>query len=450
VTMSRNLFGTDGIRGVPGAFPLDSRTLGEIGCRVARRAGSGGKILLGRDTRESGPWMEARFAEGIRRGGGEAVLGGVLTTPAVAWLARDGGFAAGIAVSASHNPWRDNGIKIFSRDGFKLPDEEEAEMERGLEPPGGEGEAVSASGGLGDVHESFLIRYVEYLASCADAPPGHGARVALDCANGAAFAAGPRLFEKLGFSASVLSASPDGRNINEGCGALHPEALARETAARGALLGAAFDGDADRAVFAGPSGRIYDGDDVLLLLAERWKREGLLAGNAVVGTVMSNAALAERFAAGGIAFRRADVGDRYVLKEMRAMDAVLGGEPSGHVISLRHATTGDGLLTAALVAGIAAREGKSLDELLAGFEKYPQLIVNLRVREKRPLDALPRAREAVREAEAALAAGGRVLVRYSGTEPKVRLMAEGPDEALLRRLLDGVAEAFRAEGVVAE
>jgi phosphoglucosamine mutase len=455
VSRKGSIFGTDGIRGTPRVFPLDSGTLRRLGSSLVelfRARGGRGRVVLGRDTRESGPWVEAQLLDGIASAGGAAELAGVIPTPGVAYLARAKGFDAGIVISASHNPFEDNGVKIFSSDGFKLSDDAEAEIERALAASGtgskGEDQTPpAAAGDPGPESSGFVDAYASFLASTFSEKTPRALSVVLDCAHGAAGAVAPRVFSDLGFEVHAIANNPDGRNINDSCGALHPEGLARAVVEKKARLGVAFDGDADRAVFAGASGRVFDGDDVLYLVAARRGRAGALSHRTVVGTVMTNVALEEKFRQEGITLRRAPVGDRNVLEEMQRTGAVLGGEPSGHVIFLDLATTGDGLLTALQVAGVLAEENASLEDLLAPLEKCPQILKNLRVSSKPPLESLPHVSEAAARAGAALGASGRVLVRYSGTENKVRIMAEGPDAALLERVTEDLAKAFHREGI---
>jgi phosphoglucosamine mutase len=460
----KRLFGTDGIRGVAGEFPLDPPTVARIGAALVRSLiGAGGpppRIVVGRDTRESGPAIERALVEGIRAAGGRVDRGGVLTTPAVACVAREAGYDAGVVVSASHNPYRDNGIKVFSRRGEKLPDALEAAIEREVLDGGGagvrseattarsEGTAGRLEGAAGAAEESgapeaLRARYLDWLRRAL--PPRAslaGRRVVLDCANGAAFSLGPEIFRRLGAETTAINASPDGRNINEGCGALHPEGLAAEVVGRGAHLGLAFDGDADRCLVVDAAGRILDGDYVLYLAARELKRAGGLPGDAVVGTVMSNLWLEKALAAEGIRLLRAPVGDKYVLEEMQRGGHLLGGEQSGHIIFLEKSAAGDGLLTGLLFVDLLGRTGLDLAAWAASVRPCPQVLINVPVRERPPLDSHPRIGPAIRDEERKLGERGRLLVRYSGTEPKARIMVEGEERPLveecasrLRRLI---------------
>jgi phosphoglucosamine mutase len=375
---------------------------------------------------------------------------GVITTPAVAYLARVHGFGAGVVISASHNPWQDNGIKLFGPDGFKLPDATElaieAEIFRHLAAPAAVPELVDAAP---EVNDADRAEYVRFLL---DAVPGlslDGRKVVVDCANGAASAIAPQLFAELnahgGGEVVLTHASPDGRNINERCGALHPEIVAAEVVAQGASMGITFDGDADRALFADEHGRVVNGDAVLLLAARHLKAQGKLTNDTVVATTMSNMGLEAALKASGIAMLRAPVGDKYVLERMLATGAALGGEQSGHIIFAGRSTTGDGILTALLLLDIVHRSGRTLAELTADLKTFPQVIVNVHVREKRPLDAMPAVAEAIRAAEAALLDSGRVVIRYSGTEALARVMIEAESEPLMRLHAEAIAGAIRSE-----
>jgi phosphoglucosamine mutase len=446
----KRLFGTDGIRGIAGEFPLDEPTVESIGRALAASllavGGSPPRVVIGRDTRESGPVIEAALARGIREAGGRVDLGGVLTTPAVARVTRLAGYDAGLVVSASHNPYRDNGIKVFSRTGEKIPDEMEIAIERlvldggAREPSARAGVATQAAaagdralasepGGPSFRPAELAARYLAWLQGTVEASASlSGWRVVLDCANGAASDLGPELFRRFGAAVTALNVRPDGRNINEGCGTLHPEGLAAEVRRRKAHLGLAFDGDADRCLMVDATGRVLNGDYVLFLAARDLKAAKRLRGNAIVGTVMSNLWVEKALQAEGIRLVRAPVGDKYVLKEMQRGGHVLGGEQSGHIIFLDKATTGDGLLTGLLFLDLLRRTGLDLAGWAATIRPCPQVLVNVPVRERPPFDAHPRIGPAIREEERRLGAAGRVLVRYSGTEPKARIMVEGESQ----------------------
>ena len=448
----RKLFGTDGIRAVAGEAPLDRRTVRAVGVALAQTLGAGAGVVMGMDTRESGPWIAATLAAGLREGGASVENAGVITTPAIAFLARKHGFSAGVVISASHNPWQDNGIKIFGGDGYKLADEVELGIEAEIEKQMLRSAQDDNSYGdaLPQVNESFRAEYVQFLL---DAVPGislDNRKVVIDCANGAASSVAPQLFESLHGTVEVTHASPNGRNINENCGALHPEIVAAEVKVRGASMGFTFDGDADRALFADEHGNVVNGDAVMLACARDLHARGELAGDLVVATTMSNMGLEAAFKRSGIAMLRAPVGDKYVLEEMRRSGASLGGEQSGHILFPAKATTGDGLLTALLVLDVVHRSGKTLGELIADLKNFPQVILNVKVREKIPLDSLPSVVETIAAAEHELRDSGRVVIRYSGTEALARVMIEAESEEAMRRHAEAIAGAIRAEiGVLA-
>lgn len=435
----RRLFGTDGIRGVAGQAPLDARTVYAFGAALGEWAlgHEDRRVLIGMDTRESGPQLAALVAAGLQASGASVLSAGVVTTPAVAFLTRTGPFSAGVMISASHNPYEDNGLKVFAHDGLKLPDAEELRLEgRIFELRAG---APEAPGGLAAEEDSSLAaRYLEYLAGNAPAGLG-GLRIVLDCAHGAAWRLAPPLFRRLGASVTEMACEPNGRNINAGCGALHVEGLRRRVLEEGADLGAAFDGDADRCILVSGSGKIIDGDHVLLVAGRD------IRPRAVVATVMSNLGLERALSKDGIGLIRTAVGDRYVLEEMLRQDLPLGGEQSGHVIFRDCSTTGDGLLTALRVASITREAQATLDELTRDFVIYPQRLVNVRFRERKPLEELAGVQAEIREAEAEFGGAGRVFVRFSGTEPLARVMVEGPDAERVEFRARRIAAAIEAE-----
>jgi phosphoglucosamine mutase len=440
--MARQLFGTDGIRGKAGEYPLDgatARALGEALGHWAKGKDTAPKVLLGMDTRESGPWLAAAVAAGLDAAGVEPHFAGLLTTPGVAYNTKNGPYVAGVMISASHNPYEDNGLKVFDHSGFKLPDEVELQLEREILAIRTEG--LETQFAL-EVRAELAARYVEFLESTFPYRL-HGMKLVLDCANGAASELAPRLFRDLGAEIVTVAAAPNGRNINAGVGALHVEHVREHVLREGAALGVAFDGDADRAMFIGASGRLIDGDAVLLIAARQLAADGALAGNRVVATVMSNLGLEVALRADGIELTRTGVGDKYVLEEMLRSGNVLGGEQSGHVIFSKYSTTGDGMLTALRVLEAMVRTGKSAEELAGGFESYPQLLVNVRVRERKPLGELAAVQETIAECEQDFAGKGRVLVRFSGTEPLARVMVEGNDAALVERHANRIADALR-------
>jgi phosphoglucosamine mutase len=444
----RKLFGTDGIRAVAGEAPLDKRTIYTVGLALAAKLSQSGKpvrVIMGMDTRESGPWIAATLAAGLRAGGAGVASAGILTTPAIAFLARKHGFSAGVVISASHNPWRDNGIKIFGGDGYKLPDEVELSIESEIARVLTTNPSPPTDAVLPEVNETYRAEYIRFLL---DAVPGislDNRSVVIDCANGAASSVAPQLFESLHGTVEVTHASPDGRNINEHCGALHPEIVAAQVKVSGASMGFTFDGDADRALFADEHGNVVNGDAVMLACARDLQARGELAGNLVVATTMSNMGLEAAFARSGIRMLRAPVGDKYVLEEMRNSGASLGGEQSGHILFPAKATTGDGLLTALLVLDLVHRSGKTLGQLIADLKNFPQVILNVKVREKRPLASLPSVVEKISAAEIELKDSGRVVIRYSGTEALARVMIEAESEEAMRRHANAIADAIRSE-----
>ena len=435
----RRLFGTDGIRGVAGEPPLDGATVSRVGAAlVASLAAAGAprpRLVVGGDTRESTAGIVAALAGGVAAAGGQVIAAGVLPTPAVAHLTRALGAEAGVVVSASHNPWRDNGVKIFSSEGRKLPDQVEAAIERRIE------ESLPAAPRAVTPDPALAQHYVEHLAGTLPHRLD-GLTVVVDAANGAACEAAPAAFRAAGARVIPLAVSPDGRNINDGCGALHPEAMARAVTASGADLGIALDGDADRIVLADGEGRLLDGDDILYLWVVEMAREGRKP-EAVVGTVMSNFGFERALSDLGVRLLRAAVGDRYVVEEMERSGAVLGGEPSGHLIRCDLSTTGDGTLTGLHLAALAAASGTPLSAQ-PRFAKTPQILRNVRVRGRLPLEEVPEFAEAVRRGEARLAGRGRILIRYSGTEPLLRIMVEGEDALLVESLAGELSEAGRA------
>jgi phosphoglucosamine mutase len=445
----KKLFGTDGIRSVAGKYPLDAPTVHAIGLALAHHLGASPRVLLGMDTRESGPAIAAQLTAGLVQGGATVESAGVITTPAIAHLTHSHGFSAGIVISASHNPWEDNGIKVFGSDGYKLPDATELAIEdeifKHLNTTGLASEAW-ASQAAPKVNEADRADYIRFLLAAVPGLSLDNRRIVIDCANGAASAVAPELFAQLGGTEIIIThASPDGRNINEHCGALHPEIVAGAVRHYNAALGITFDGDADRALFADENGNVVNGDAVLLLAARDLQARGLLTNATVVATTMSNMGLEAALKRSGIQMLRAAVGDKYVLEQMLATNAALGGEQSGHIIFSGRSTTGDGLLTALLLLDIVHRSGKSLSELIADLKVFPQVIVNVKVREKKPLDGIPTVAAAIAAAEKELADSGRVVIRYSGTEALARVMIEAESEPLMRHHADTIANAIRSE-----
>lgn len=441
----KRLFGTDGIRAVAGEYPLDAATIYAVGLALAHHLGIRPRVLIGQDTRESSDSIASMLTAGLTAGGAVVESAGVITTPAVAFLATKHAFSAGIVISASHNPWQDNGIKLFGPDGYKLPDATELAVEEEIFRQLAEGAAIKPGSAAPAVNEADRAEYVRFLRAAVPGLSLDNRKIVIDCANGAASSVVPQLFADLGGEVVITHASPNGRNINEGCGALYPSAVAAEVARCGADMGITFDGDADRALFADERGNVVNGDAVLLLAARDLAARGLLAGATVVATTMSNMGLEAALKRSGIHMLRAPVGDKYVLEQMRSTGATLGGEQSGHIIFSGRSTTGDGLLTALLLLDIVHRSGKSLTELTADLKTFPQVIVNVKVREKRPLAEIPSVAVAIAEAERVLADSGRVVIRYSGTEALARVMIEAESEALMRHHAEEIAGAIRAE-----
>jgi phosphoglucosamine mutase len=438
------LFGTDGLRGRADDFPLDPASVRLLGRELGLRLRSAGpaRVVVGGDTRESTPRIVADLASGLRESGCGVASAGVITTPGIAELVLELGASAGVAVSASHNPYHDNGIKIFGRDGRKWPDEEEEYLEKKLV----EGRAIAAAGTTlapPDPDPGLVATYVSRLNACVPEDLA-GFPVLMDAGNGAAFEIAPKALRRAGARVSVIHDMPDGRNINEGCGALHPEGMAAATCAAAAALGVAFDGDADRSIFADETGRILDGDDVLWIVARAWKESGRLTPGGVVGTVMANYGLEAALGCEGIAFHRASVGDRNVARKMDETGAVLGGETSGHVLLAPLSPAGDGILTTLVMSSIVRAAGRPLSSL-ATLEKVPQTLRNVRVARRIEIGETAGIRSALTRAEAALEARGRVFLRYSGTEPLLRILVEGPEAGEVHAIADELEAAARAE-----
>ena len=448
--MARALFGTDGIRGVAGQPPLDPKTAQAVGAALGRwviESKQPPSVVVGMDTRESGPWLAAEVAAGLARHPVKVDFAGVTTTPGVAYLARNGPFAAGVMISASHNPYQDNGIKLIGHAGYKLPDEQEESLETEIfslldqgvySPP----PPLAVNAGLDRT-------YMDHLA--ATLPGGlDGLKIVADCANGSASILAPELFTSRGARVHCIHCSPDGRNINLNCGSLHLEVLQKAVLEQKADAGVAFDGDADRALFVARSGKIVDGDAVLFLTGRYLQQRGQLSVNdghppIVVATVMSNLGLERALCAHGIGMIRTPVGDKYVLEEMLRRGAVLGGEQSGHIIFHRFATTGDGMLTALRVFEVMRQSGVGLDELTEEMQVYPQRLVNVRIKQRKRLEDLPKVVAEIRAAEESFGDSGRVLVRFSGTEPLARVMVEGPELERVEAFANRIASRIRAE-----
>ncbi|HMD15018.1 MAG TPA: phosphoglucosamine mutase [Terriglobales bacterium] len=463
MTQTRQLFGTDGIRGVAGEFPLTRDSVYWIGRALGHdlvRVNAKARVVIGQDTRVSSRWIADRFLQGLASVGVETCSAGVITTPGVAFLARSQRFDAGVVISASHNPWTDNGIKVFSGDGYKLPDARELAIEKEIFALLQDADAVAAADSTPAISslpgaEGLRQTYVHWLAGSVSTDLS-GLRVAVDCANGAAAAEAPGLFGALKIKTTFLHCAPDGENINENCGALHPEVVARfvyENSAADVVAksqgrfdaGVTFDGDADRALFCDANGRVVNGDAVLLLVARQMQSRGVLANATVVATAMSNMGLELALKRSGIRMLRANVGDKYVLEEMQRVGATLGGEQSGHILFRDgEATTGDGLLTALRVLEIMVRTGKPLADLVGDLKVFPQIIRNVRVRNKTPFAEIPTVQAAIAAAERELDGNGRVVVRYSGTEALARVMIEAESKEHMDRIGESIVGAIRS------
>ena len=439
------LFGTDGVRGTPGTPPLDESTLLRLGTAIVRslpRSTRTPRVLIGRDTRESGPWITTRLVRGLAGGGADVTDGALLSTPAVAFLTRDGGFDAGIVVSASHNPFQDNGVKVFTGAGEKADDALESRI-AALTDEG----TVSAPAAAVRMRESprLIDRYVSHthrILTGVGVPSD--LRIAIDCANGATSRIAPAVLRGLGLDPIVLYDQPDGRNINLECGSIHPAGLAQTVVERQCRLGAAFDGDGDRVVFVDHQGTVVNGDAVLLIVARSLAASGRLPRHGVVATVMSNIGLDRALRADAINVHRSPVGDRFVWSEMAKHGLALGGEQSGHIILTDHLSTGDGLAVALLILRALITTGRELSDLAADLTLAPQVHVNVRVRQRVPLHELTAVSRLVAAAERELAGQGRVLVRYSGTERLLRIMIEGPDREVIQGLANGIAAQAQA------
>ncbi len=449
MTDQRQLFGTDGIRGAAGEFPLTKQSTYLIGRALGHdliRATPKAQAVIGQDTRESSRWIADRVAEGMGAVGVDVHSAGVITTPGVAYLARSRKMAAGVVISASHNPWTDNGIKVFSGDGFKLTDARELAVEKEIfallgNSAAADDTAVRVPGPSLPGESELRHSYIKSLAASV-ASDLSSLSVLVDCANGAATAEAPELFRSLGIRATFIHISPDGRNINEGCGALHPDSLGKTVAeSKGQFdLGVTFDGDADRALFCDAAGHVINGDGVLLAAARDLRTSGKLKNDTVVSTTMSNMGLEIALKNSGIKMLRANVGDKYVLDEMLKTGATLGGEQSGHIIFRDgDSTTGDGLLTALRLMDIIVRSGKQLAELVGDLKVFPQKIQNIRVREKIPFAQIPAVQAAIASAESELNGKGRVVVRYSGTEALARVMVEAESQEKMQSLTAAIA-----------
>jgi phosphoglucosamine mutase len=439
--VSTKLFGTDGIRGKANEYPITAEVALRVGQAVAalltEADGARPRVLIGRDTRASGGMLQAALGAGLMASGVDVLVPGPLPTPAIAYLTRTLGCAAGVMLTASHNPYEDNGIKIFGPDGYKLSDALEAAVEaiihgdltgvRTASP-----ERIGVTAHLPDGAQ----RYIDFAKASVPGISLAGKKIVLDCGHGAAYRVGPQIFRELGAEVIAVSCEPDGRNINEGCGALHPEAIAGLVREHGADLGISFDGDADRVIFTDGSGTPISGDRILALSALALQQQGTLRGNAMACTVMSNLGLHEAMKKAGIRVITTAVGDRHVLEALRREDCAFGGENSGHLIFTDHATTGDGIMSALQILGMMQRTGESLADLAGCMQEYPQQLLNLKVAAKPPLTDLPKLQALMAEADAAFTDQGRHLIRYSGTENKIRILVEHRDAAAVTEWVD--------------
>jgi phosphoglucosamine mutase len=447
----KTLFGTDGIRGEAGKFPLDSATVAAIGFSLAEHLAErepNPQIIIGRDTRESGESIERALIAGANKAGVECLSAGVITTPGVAFLTRKHGASAGVVISASHNPYQDNGIKIFAPSGQKMDDSVERMIEADIfaqteHSPSTQSNPATSSP---ELQEKLRQEYLSFLADEIGRDLNlEGLTMVVDCANGASSALAPVLFARLGAKVIAINAAPDGRNINRDCGSLHIDSLRQKVVDEGADLGVAFDGDADRSLFIDNKGNFVDGDATMWALASHLQSHRKLKDNTVVATVMSNIGLEIAFRSAGIKLVRTDVGDKYVLEKLLELGASLGGEQSGHIIMPELSLAGDGMITALCLLRALRESRKTLAEMTAGFQQYPQILINVRVREKVPFAEIPSVQAAVAEVEELLSQKGRLLLRYSGTERLARVMIEGEHQRQIEGYADKIAGAIKAE-----
>jgi phosphoglucosamine mutase len=442
--MRERLFGTDGVRGVAGEWPLDSPTVARLGAALVRTRHLDRplRIIVGRDTRESGAWIERELARGAASEGASVTSTGVVPTPAIALLAGQLDFDLGVVLSASHNPYGDNGIKVFSGRGEKFGEADERAVEREVADASW---AVPSSAVAALTTAPLVDAYLNWVRRLLPDPAGlKGSRIAVDMANGAATATADRLLTDLGLEVVRIGATPDGRNINLDCGSTHPALLSKTVVEQGCRLGVAFDGDGDRAILVDGSGRVVDGDAMLLILARYYQRHGTLAGNTVVATVMSNIGLELALKQHGIALIRTPVGDKHVMEAMAAGGFILGGEQSGHLILTEHLPTGDGLATALAIMRAMAETGSELADLAGELVTYPQTLLNVRVKARQPVESVPAVQDAIARVQSAINGKGRVLIRYSGTEPLLRIMIEGQNLAQVQGWAEEIAQAVRS------
>lgn len=443
----RRLFGTDGIRGEANAFPMTPETALRVGMAVAAHFGKQGRVLVGKDTRLSGYLLESALASGLCAMGNDVLFVGPIPTPGIAYLTRSMRANAGVVISASHNAFADNGIKLFAADGHKLPDAVESQLEDlmddgVLDPRRARGADIGRAWRIDDAAGRYITHLKQAFPAQADLL---GMKIVVDCAHGAAYKIAPTVLEELGADVTALGVDPDGININDGVGAMHPGALQQRVREVGADLGIALDGDADRAVFVDERGEIVDGDAILAMCARDMHQRDELRGGAIVATVMSNLGLERSLAEVGIGLERTPVGDRYVVEAMRGGGYNLGGEQSGHLVFIDHSTTGDGMVAALQVLTIMRRTGSPLSRLARVMTAVPQILRSVAVARREPIEGLPGLSRTIRQIEAELRGVGRILVRYSGTEPKIRVMVECEDEGAAQRYVDRVADAALGE-----
>ena len=444
------LFGTDGIRGVAGEFPLDARTISVAGCslatRMAAKLGRSARLVIGRDTRESGEWIEQAFCAGAAAANAECSSAGIITTPGVAFLTRQFGFDAGVVISASHNPYEDNGIKIFAPSGKKIEEAAERLIEQDIDEAADHSIEEASFNADNSRAEEFRKTYLDYLSGQFPSLSLTGKKIVVDCANGASSDLAPELFSRFDAEVVAINCEPDGRNINKNCGSLHLDNLQKRVIEKNADFGVAFDGDADRSLFVDEHGDLVDGDATLWILARYFDEHGELTARTVVATIMSNIGLELALASNDIRLIRTAVGDRYVLDELLRSSTSLGGEQSGHIIIPKKSLVGDGMMTALLVLEMMFEKGEPLSSLTEGFVRYPQTLVNVKVRDKRPFEEVPDIAAASKQIEGELHGSGRLLLRYSGTENLARVMIEGKDqtaiEAQAKRLADVICRSL--------
>ncbi len=443
----KKLFGTDGIRGEAGAFPLDEKTIETIGNSLARqfteKLGRSPRFVVGRDTRESGAWIERAFCAGASAAEADCESAEIITTPGVAFLTKKFHFDAGVVVSASHNPYQDNGIKIFLPTGKKIDEAVEREIEKDIYGVNIENQTVGELGDLDVRAKDYQESYINYLADEFKTLDLTGLKIVIDCANGAACRLAPELFRRFGAEVIAINDAPDGLNINENCGSLHLENLQKKVLEEKADFGVAFDGDADRSLFADAQGNLVDGDAVLWIMANHLQSKGKLNNRMVVATVMSNIGLEIALNSKNIKLVRTAVGDKYVLAELLETDSSIGGEQSGHIIFPFQSLVGDGMLTTLFLLEAVRENGVTLSAMTTGFTRFPQILVNVKVREKLPFEEVPEIAETARAIENQLGGNGRLLLRYSGTENLARVMIEGENQAEIEKQANRLAEVIR-------